>query len=36
MYSEGGHGVKQDNQTAFKWFKKAADTVTALFSVVEH
>ena len=27
MYSEGSTIVKQDNKTAFKWFKKAADMV---------
>ena len=27
MYSEGSTAVKQDNKTAFNWFKKAADNV---------
>ena len=27
MYSEGSTAVKQDNKTAFNWFKKAADAV---------
>ena len=27
MYSEGSSAVKQDNKTAFRWFKKAADAV---------
>ena len=28
MYSEGSTAVKQDNKTAFQWFKKAADAVS--------
>ena len=28
MYSEGSTAVKQDNKTAFEWFKKAADAVS--------
>lgn len=28
MYSEGSTAVKQDNKTAFNWFKKAADAVS--------
>jgi len=28
MYSEGSTAVKQDNKTAFAWFKKAADAVS--------
>ena len=28
MYSEGSTAVKQDNETAFQWFKKAADAVS--------
>ena len=27
MYSEGSSAVKQNNETAFMWFKKAADQV---------
>lgn len=28
MYSEGSTAVKQNNKTAFQWFKKAADAVS--------
>lgn len=30
MYSEGSTAVKQDNETAFQWFKKAADIIDAV------